>query len=128
MKLTNIRTFPNAKPDKAQALKVLEEAAEVVEAFKQRDPRDETHTGYATANVLDEIADTIQASCNLAAALGVTDLTPYLARCEERNRRRGAVLMGWILCTALFVLTLVCIVSLAAMAIAITITIITELL
>lgn len=36
--------------------------------------------------------------------------------------------MGWILCTALFVLTLVRIVSLAAMAIAITITIITELL
>ena len=89
VKLTSVRTFPNAKPDKAQALKVLEEAAEVVEAFKQRDPRDVTHIGYATANVLDEIADTIQASCNLAAALGVTDLTPYLARCEERNRHRG---------------------------------------
>lgn len=89
VKLTSVRTFPNVQPDKAQALKVLEEAAEVVEAFKQRDPRDVTHIGYATANVLDEIADTIQASCNLAAALGVTDLTPYLARCEERNRRRG---------------------------------------
>ncbi len=24
-----------------------------------------------------------------SAALGVEDLTPYLARCEERNRRRG---------------------------------------
>ena len=89
MKLGNVLSFPNAKPDKAQALKVLEEAAEVVEAFKQRDPRDVSHIGYATANVLDEIADTIQACCNLAAALGVTDLTPYLARCEERNRRRG---------------------------------------
>ena len=89
MKLGNVLPFPNAKPDKPQALKVLEEAAEVVEAFKQRDPRDVTHIGYATANVLDEIADTIQASCNLAAALGVTDLTPYLARCEERNRHRG---------------------------------------
>lgn len=89
IKLGNVKPFPNAAPTKAQALKVLEEAAEVVEAFKQRDPRDVTHIGYATANVLDEIADTIQASCNLAAALGVTDLTPYLARCEERNRRRG---------------------------------------
>ena len=89
IKLGNVKPFPNAAPTKAQALKVLEEAAEVVEAFKQRDPRDETHIGYATANVLDEIADTIQASCNLAAALGVTDLTPYLARCEERNRERG---------------------------------------
>lgn len=89
IKLGNVKPFPNAAPTKAQALKVLEEAAEVVEAFKQRDPRDVTHIGYATANVLDEIADTIQASCNLAAALGVTDLTPYLARCEERNRKRG---------------------------------------
>lgn len=89
IKLGNVKPFPNAAPTKAQALKVLEEAAEVVEAFKQRDPRDVMHIGYATANVLDEIADTIQASCNLAAALGVTDLTPYLARCEERNRRRG---------------------------------------
>lgn len=89
IKLGNVKPFPSAAPTKAQALKVLEEAAEVVEAFKQRDPRDVTHIGYATANVLDEIADTIQASCNIAAALGVTDLTPYLARCEERNRRRG---------------------------------------
>jgi hypothetical protein len=89
VKLTSVRTFPSAAPTKPQALKVLEEAAEVVEAFKQRDPRDVTHIGYATANVLDEIADTIQASCNLAASLGVTDLTPYLARCEERNRSRG---------------------------------------
>lgn len=89
IKLGNVKPFPNAAPTKAQALKVLEEAAEVVEAFKQRDPRDVAHIGCATANVLDEIADTIQACCNLAAALGVTDLTPYLARCEERNRERG---------------------------------------
>lgn len=40
-------------------------------------------------DLMDEIADTIQACCNLAAALGVTDLTPFLARCEERNRGRG---------------------------------------
>lgn len=35
------------------------------------------------------IADTIQACCNLASALGVEDLTPHLAACEEKNRRRG---------------------------------------
>ena len=93
MKLGNVLPFPNAKPDKPQALKVLEEAAEVVEAFKFLE---EVNGGMmmsvkrsAFADLMDEIADTIQASCNLAAALGVTDLTPYLARCEERNRRRG---------------------------------------
>ena len=44
---------------------------------------------YATDDLMDEIADTIQACCNLAAALGVTDMTQHLARCEVRNRSRG---------------------------------------
>lgn len=100
VKLTNVRAFPNAKPDKAQALKVLEEASETVEAFKkwfladgfQKRNAEQVTADFADAefaDLMDEIADTIQASCNLASALGVTDLTPYLARCEERNRRRG---------------------------------------
>ena len=100
MKLGNVLPFPNAKPDKPQALKVLEEASETVEAFKkwfladgfQKRNTEKVPADFADAELnelIDEIADTIQASCNLAAALGVTDLTPYLARCEERNRRRG---------------------------------------
>lgn len=96
IKLGAVRAFPGAVPDKAQALKVLEEAAEVVEAFKRADPGDVLPVArqFPDCNkrilpLVDEIADTIQASCNLAAALGVEDLTPYLARCEERNRERG---------------------------------------
>lgn len=92
IKLGTVRAFPNVNPDKEQALKVLEEAAEVVEAFKNLlcasgdsdyDPR------WEREDLLDEIADTVTACCNLAASLGVHDLTPYIARCEERNRRRG---------------------------------------
>ena len=96
VKLGAVRAFPGAVPDKAQALKVLEEAAEVVEAFKRADPGDVLPVArqFPDCNkrilpLVDEIADTIQASCNLAAALGVDDLAPYLARCEERNRERG---------------------------------------
>ena len=91
VKLGAVRAFPGAVPDKAQALKPLEEAAEVFGAWQLM--RDTVESGlnakYEKADLMDEIADTIQASCNLAAALGVTDLTPYLARCEERNRERG---------------------------------------
>ena len=91
IKLANVRTFPSARPDKEHALKPLEEAAEVFGAWQLM--RDTTDAGlnpkYEMADLMDEIADTIQACCNLASALGVTDLTPYLARCEERNRRRG---------------------------------------
>lgn len=89
IKLGAVRAFPGAVPDKAQALKVLEEAAEVFGAWQVYDSDDMTHVGYNASVLLDEIADTVQACCNLAAALGVTDLTPYLARCEERNRERG---------------------------------------
>ena len=100
MKLGNVLPFPGVQPDKAQALKVLEEAAEIFGAWQEAEmsktayaePEEREVNGYAFGYgevLLDEIADTIQASCNLAAALGVTDLTPYLARCEERNRRRG---------------------------------------
>lgn len=96
VKLTSVRTFPHVAPNKAQALKPLEEAAEVFGAWQHTpvgalDPticEGQRMERYATP-LIDEIADTIQACCNLAASLGVTDLTPYLARCEERNRRRG---------------------------------------
>lgn len=100
VKLTSVRTFPHVAPNKAQALKVLEEASETVEAFKkwfladgfQQCNAEKVPADWADAefsDLMDEIADTIQACCNLAASLGVTDLTPYLARCEERNRKRG---------------------------------------
>lgn len=91
VKLGAVRAFPGAVPDKAQALKPLEDAAEVFGAWQLM--RDTVESGlnakYEKADLIDEIADTIQACCNLAAALGVYDLTPYLAACEERNRERG---------------------------------------
>ena len=91
----DVRPFPDLKPDKAQALKPLEEAAEVYAA----------HQGYEDAaaecahiprivedareDELMEIADCIVSCCNLAHALGCDDLTPYLAEVEKRNRKRG---------------------------------------
>lgn len=89
--LGGVYAFPRVAPDKAHALKPLEEAAEVFGAWQLM--RDTVESGlnakYERANLVDEIADTIQACCNLAAALGVEDMTPHLARCEERNRERG---------------------------------------
>lgn len=91
IKLGSVRAFPRVAPDKAHALKPLEEAAEVFGAWQLM--RDTEEAGlnpkHEKADLVDEIADTIQACCNLAAALGVEDMTPYLARCEERNRKRG---------------------------------------
>ena len=96
VKIGDVRPLPNLKPDKAQALKPLEEAAEVFGAWQLlrevragRDRYRWSNDPEPLKSLLDEIADTIQACCNLAHALGCEDLTPYMAACEERNRKRG---------------------------------------
>lgn len=93
-----VRTFPNVEPSKAQALKPLEEAAEVLGAWKQVCEcfDDCDSCGHATyrgcvhiGDLVDECCDVITATCNLLAALGVDDLTEAMAACERRNERRG---------------------------------------
>lgn len=86
--IPTIKAFCNLEP-KAQALKPLEEAAEVFGAWQVYDSDDVMHIGYNGSVLLDEIADCIQACANLAAMVGVSDLTPYMERCEQRNRERG---------------------------------------
>lgn len=82
-----VATFPGVKADKAQALKVLEEAAEVFGAWQALD------TGECSSRkriaVLDECADVIQATCNLLAGMGVTDFAPHMDMCRARNEERG---------------------------------------
>lgn len=74
-----VATFPGVKPDKAQALKVLEEAAEVFGAWQAFDDYE----------LFYECADVIQATCNLVAAFDVADFAPYMEECRIRNEERG---------------------------------------
>lgn len=71
----------------------MEEAAEVFGAWqlfeKHKLPEEDMVTRVLAKRLLDECADVIQAVCNLAAALGVTDMEPYMKDCEKRNRERG---------------------------------------
>lgn len=87
VKIGEVETFPDAKADKAQALKVLEEAAEVFGAWQQFD--DCQSPALSRWRVLAECADVIQATCNLLAAMGVTDFAPYMDACRIRNKERG---------------------------------------
>ena len=82
-----VATFPGAKADKAQALKVLEEAAEVFGAWQEFD--DGEKPTLSRWRVLAECADVIQATCNLLAGMGVTDFAPYVDMCRIRNEERG---------------------------------------
>lgn len=90
--IPTIKAFCNLEP-KAQALKPLEEAAEVLGAWASYDEACELDSdkwaGRNMVELLDEIADCVQACANLAAMVGCSDLTPYMERCEERNRKRG---------------------------------------
>lgn len=99
VKLGDVQTFREVKPDKAQALKPLEEAAEVLESWKEYEKvREEETEAYGKPrdwtcvmrdDLLDECADVIQATCNLIAALGVDDFAPYIQACKKRNEERG---------------------------------------
>ncbi len=93
MRLGYVETFPGARPTKEQALKVVEEAAEVFGAWQAWDA-----VGYdgATADedeawrhLVGECADVVQAVSNLLYALGVEDFRPQMALCAARNRERG---------------------------------------
>lgn len=78
--------------DKNHALKPLEEASEILEAWKAWRKASLKHSASKMKwrrELEDEIADCIQACVNLAAALGIDDLGPAMKRCEARNLHRG---------------------------------------
>lgn len=96
VKIPPVRTFQGVAPDKAQALKPLEEAAEVFGAW-QRWSKEVTRWGNPRSfdsypfrhELLSECADVIQATLNLVAAFGVEDFRPWMDECERRNEERG---------------------------------------
>ena len=95
----NVAVFREVRPDKAQALKPIEETAEVFGAWQAWDKsrRMDEATGIpnsprtleARDALLDECADVVQAVCNLAASLGVRDMTDRMHACRVRNEKRG---------------------------------------
>ena len=91
VELGTVQTFQYVKPDKAQALKVLEEAAEVFGAWQRwEDEGDHGETdAFEYACLMAECSDVIQATCNLLAAFGVRDFTAYMESCRKRNVKRG---------------------------------------
>lgn len=86
VKIGNVTTFADVKPDKAQVMKILEESAE---AFSAWEDWQDLHDAELLPLLLDEIADVIQATCNLLAALEVDDATEIMEACRKRNEKRG---------------------------------------
>lgn len=85
----SVATFDGVRPDKELALKVLEEASEVYNAWQAwNEYPDAEVKGECAQAVMEECADVIQATANLAKAMGCDDMRLDMMDCEDRNRRR----------------------------------------
>lgn len=92
-----VKTFVIEDTLKAQALKVLEEAAELLEAVKDYEREaskpepEEWMIGACESFMRSELADVLQATLNLAAAFGYDqeEVERDMDMCECRNRMRG---------------------------------------
>lgn len=90
VRIGDVPCFPWAVPDKEQALKPLEEAAEAYGAWQiWDDERLFEEDGAIRQMVVDECCDVIQAVCNLLSAMGVDDLSREMELCRSRNEAIG---------------------------------------
>lgn len=81
---------------KDQAIKILEESAEVfgaVQLYTLANIKDSVEQVDLKWDILDEAADTIQATLNLLYRLGFDkfDLREAMERCRERNEAKGRI-------------------------------------
>ena len=91
----NTRIFNKVDDSKGQALKPLEEAAEVFGAWQEFDSM--RNSPFLSAwrdmrdDLIDECMDTVQAVANLLAAVGATqgEVDDAIKRMDERNENRG---------------------------------------
>ncbi|NEG54483.1 hypothetical protein [Bifidobacterium platyrrhinorum] len=70
------------------AVRVLEESAQLLEAYRDWDEGGETE--YLRLRLFDKSADVIQATVNLLASMGALDyeVNAAIKRCRERNRAK----------------------------------------
>ena len=96
----DVYTVQGARADKAQALKILEEAAEVFSAWEAWEDLvkvneicgdHEQSESLAVGQLASECADLITATCGMLAALGV-GAECELWFCRVRNEQRGRVM------------------------------------
>lgn len=92
--LLNMRVFNDVSDSKGQALKPLEEAAEVFGAWQKCDDMRYaamTIREASRGDLIDECVDTVQAAANMLAAAGATqgEVDAAIKRMDERNGDRG---------------------------------------
>ena len=89
-----MRVFRKVEDSKGQALKPLEEAAEIYGAWQKHDDMQyapESMRRVFREELIDECLDTVQAVANVLAAIGTTqgEADAAIRRMDERNEGRG---------------------------------------
>lgn len=90
--LLNMRVFNDVSDSKGQALKPLEEAAEIFGAWQEFDSmRNVPAWRDMRDDLIDECMDTVQAIANLLAAVSATqgEVDATIRRMDARNENRG---------------------------------------
>lgn len=93
--LLNLRAFREVRDDKQQALKPLEEAAEIFGAWQKcdgtREPLLMELRQGMREDLIDDCLDAVQATVNLLAAVSATqgEVDAAIRRMDERNECRG---------------------------------------
>lgn len=90
--LLNMRVFNDVSDSKVQALKPLEEAAEIFGAWQEFDSMRNVPTWRdMREDLIDECMDTVRAVANLLAAVSATqgEVDAAIKRMDERNGDRG---------------------------------------
>lgn len=90
--LLNMRVFNDVSDSKGQALKPLEEAAEIFGAWQGFDGmRDVPARRDMRDDLIDECMDTVQAVANMLAAVSATqgEVDAAIERLDGRNGDRG---------------------------------------
>lgn len=82
----DVRVFPDVEPDKEQAKKVLEEAAELYAAWSDWN---QVSIEEDTSHICEEACDVIMAVSNLLSSLGVHNLNYYMRLVEDKNEMKG---------------------------------------
>ena len=84
--MSSIPVFAELPDGREQAVKVLEEAAEVYGAWQAWNDHP---SDAARLRVIDEVCDMFQAGANLLSAMGVESIEADMVRMRKRNEERG---------------------------------------
>lgn len=87
-----VAVYDGIEADKKHAVKIIEEAAEVLGAWQRYDKGQVGDDSNGIRDILDECCDVVTAVGNFCAALGYPNMVPFMEDCRQKNIDRGNII------------------------------------